>query len=425
MKFEYIASGLDFVFRNTIKVNKYPEVCNEILRTAKIMDTKYPSSKFGVLFNAYTERSNAKDTYEIFKGLTIQADSGGLQMMTLGHGQISEEEKKKVYACQAKYSTIAMSFDEIPIKLVDERAEIHNYETKFYDPLLMEECAKKSGQNLLNQIEYFIEHKSHSKPLMIIQGNCMETYMRWTDIMMKTIPQDYWKYIGGISSSSFCLGNGFKEDVERAFTLSQLQVPDHIKKHVHLLGVGAMNRLVPAIQFRRSGLFTDDMLFSYDSTKHTGGCSRGQFQYGNKIIQLSRNKCPKYLKFSKEILEFNEKELNNFINEDDLFMTIIKPNSEWEKKYGSKTARIKERNMAVWGFFLFSVNQTMKAIEDMVNNQDTIPKYCNEKFEFVKSLSSIKTIDDYNSWKRHVSKYLVSKSVKRIDTFSTLEAHLG
>jgi hypothetical protein len=242
----------------------------------------------------------------------------------------------------------------------------------------------------------------------------METYMKWTDIIIKQVPQKHWKYIGGISSSSFSLGNGFKQDVERAFTLSQLQVPDEMKRHVHLLGVGAMNRLIPAIQFRRSGLFTDDHLFSYDSTKHTGGCIRGQYQEGKAIVQLSRHKDQKYYTALKDITEFSKNVLQYDVDEDDFYMTILQPNQAWTDKYGSNTARMLERNMATWCFFLYSVNENMKAVEDMIAHEDSIHKYIRGvKLEMINSLSAVKTLEDYKYWMSHAGRALPSKNVQK------------
>jgi hypothetical protein len=403
---------MSFVQKNTFNRDTAPELCDKIREVTDLMVAQHPNNKFGVLFNAYSEKSQAKDVKDIFDGYTIQADSGGLQMQTLAHGNISDEAKADIYKTQAKYSTIAMSFDEIPIRIVGNRAGVLDMSTKYFAPDLIESCAKESGRNLAKQIEFFIEEKTTTKPLMIIQGNCMDTYNKWTEIIIKQIPQDHWKYIAGISSSSFSLGNGFKEDVERAFTLYQLPVPDRMKKHIHLLGVGAMNRLIPAIQFRRSGLFTEDMLFSYDSTKHTGGCIRGQYQQDASIVQMSRNRDLRYQKAWKNISKFSKDVLKYDIDEDDFYMVVCQGNPAWTEKYGSNTVRMFERNMAIWCFFMYSVNENMKAIEHMIKDEHYISKIAKVKFDLIHSLSSVKSLVDYQYWTSHAGRALPSKSVQ-------------
>ena len=383
MIFEYVASGLSFTFKNTFNRQSAPDLCDKIKDMTNKMIVNHPSQKYGVLFNAYTERSTVHEVVDMFGGFTIQADSGGLQLQTLGHGTITE------------------------------RSGIHDMESKYFDPEMLESCAIESGKNLARQIEYFIECGTTAKPLMIIQGNDMDTYMQWTDIIMKQVPQKHWKYIAGISSSSFSLGNGFREDVERAFTLSQLQVPDHIKKHVHLLGVGAMNRLIPAIQFRRSGLFTDDMLFSYDSTKHTGGVVRGQYQEGPAIVQMSRTRCPRFHKAYERINKYMTDALDSPVDEDDFYLVICRGNGDWNDKYGSNTARMFERNVVSYGFLMYSVDQTMSAIEKMTKDEKFISKISRVNFDFVKGLSSIASVEDYKAYLKDVGRHLPSKSVMR------------
>jgi len=422
MIFEYIASGLSFVWKNTFDATNGADICAKTVDMTDRMLAQHPNHKYGVLFNAYTEKSTVQAVHDVFNKYTIQADSGGLQMMTLAHGNITDEAKDKIYRVQAKWATIGMSFDEIPVKIIGERAEIHDMGTKYFDPSMIAHCAKVSGQNLTRQIEVYLEEKTKCKPLMIIQGNCMETYKQWTDLIIKEVPQKYWKYIAGISSSSFSLGNGLLQDVERAFTLTQLDIPDHIKKHVHLLGVGAMNRLIPAIQFRRSGLFTDDMLFSYDSTKHTGGCIRGQYQQDAQIVQLSRTRCHKFHIAYEKIAAFSKNVLDFEINEDDFYRTIIRGNQEWNDHYGSNTVKMYERNLTSYAFLLYSVNETMKATESMINDETFITKVIRGvEPENIFALSKIKTLSDYNSWIKHAARHLPSKGVKNKENLATLE----
>lgn len=75
---------------------------------------------FGYLFNGYVEAGEGEILSKIISPSSVSsvhADSGGLQVISRGF-QITEEMKRSVYEVQAKYSNVAMSFDEIPVTVV-------------------------------------------------------------------------------------------------------------------------------------------------------------------------------------------------------------------------------------------------------------------------------------------------------------------
>ena len=90
-------------------------------------------------------------------------------MVTLGLS-ITDELKQKVYDSQAAYSDCAMSFDEIPVSLLSNRAVRSDTSSKYFDRSRFEWCARESGRNLKTQIETFIKAKSQAKPMFIVQG---------------------------------------------------------------------------------------------------------------------------------------------------------------------------------------------------------------------------------------------------------------
>lgn len=420
MSYEYIASGLAFIWTNKITEETQPEICVKIRELTDKVTATHPNHKFGVLFNAYTERSTVNEVDSIFKGhYTVQADSGGLQMMTLGHGKITEEAKDKVYRTQAAHASIGMSFDQIPVTTLSEKQNFLDGGQRFFNPAIFDECAIESGKNLHRQIDVYLEEKSECKPLLIVQGNGIDWYRRWSDLVLKQVPQEKWKYIAGISSSSFALGNGLREDVERVFTFSQLEVPDHVKKHCHLLGFGSAHRMIPVVQFKRSGLYDDTTLFSYDSTKHTGGVIRGQYQNEGSIAQLRRHKEQMYYYTVKKMTEFFDKVLDFPFNEEHFFDTICQPAQHWSDKYG-EGQKVWERNLTRYGFFLYSVHKTMEMIKKMEDDESYLCTIRPQDAHVFMPLSSVKTMSDYNHWKRHVSRHLTSKKVKTISEHTSL-----
>lgn len=419
MSYEYIASGLSFIWTPKFNRDTQPELCDKIREMTDLVVAAHHNHKLGVLFNAYTEKHTVKEVNDIFKGYTVQADSGGLQMMTLGHGDITEEAKDKVYRTQAKHATIGMSFDQIPVTTIGEKQGFLEAAQRYFNPAIFDECAIESGKNLHRQIDVYLEEESECKPLLIVQGNGMDWYRRWADLVMKQIPQEKWKYIAGVSSSSFALGNGLREDVERVFSFSQLDVPDHMKKHCHLLGFGSAHRLIPVVQFKRSGLYDDSILFSYDSTKHTGGIARGQYQNEGSIAQLRRHKDKTYYNTIEKMDDFFENILHTKFNEEHFYDTIICPASTWTEKYGEGKMAY-ERNMMRYGFFLFSVHATMNMVKHMEANEEHITRIRKSDAHIFMPLSQVKTVADYTHWVNHVSRHLVSKKVKTISEHTSL-----
>ena len=57
----------------------------------------------------------------------------------------------------------------------------------------LEHYSRETGKNIKRQIEIFLEEKSSSKPMIIAQGNCYETYMYWVEYVLKEIPSSYYK----------------------------------------------------------------------------------------------------------------------------------------------------------------------------------------------------------------------------------------
>jgi hypothetical protein len=252
-------------------------------------------------------------------------------------------------------------------------------------------------------------------------NNGIDWYQRWAELALQQIPEELWDHISGVSSSSFALGNGLREDIERVFAFSQLPVPDKMKKHCHLLGFGSMHRLIPAVQFRRSGLYSKDVLFSYDSTKHTGGIARGQFQNGPSIAQLRRVKDKMYYHAVAELEKFFDEILKFKFNEEHFYDTIIQPASYWTEKYGERQ-KIFERNLFRYGFLMFSVHTVMNMVKKMEKNETFLTKVRKKDSHLFLPLSKIKTLDEYNYWKNHVARHLTSKKVKSLDDRTSIES---
>lgn len=420
VNWEYIASGLSYVWKHKFDKESDPLLVKEIRQCIDNLCAEYPRHKFGVLFNGYTEKHTGEEVKSIFEPYNIQVDSGGLQMITLGR-TITEEMKDQVYQVQGKYGTIGHSFDKIPVKLVNGRSDRTNMGGRLFDPSLFDECAIESGKNLARQIESFIEQKTKARPMMIIQGNNQSWYQKWADIVLKQVPQSHWEYIYGISSGGAVLGQGLREDVERVWTLSQLEVPDSMKKNFHLLGFGSMNRLIPVIEFEKAGVFQDGVTFSYDSTKHTGGCTRGQTQDGSSIVQMSRNKDKMFYYLLDKIGKVSRDIFKLDFDEDHFFYTICCLAPDAHAFYGGKDKETHQRTLHSFIFMMYGVWSVMKYVDLMEKDDRFIAEVRPRDHAFFYPLKNIKTQADFDYWKRHASKGLNSKPVPSIEGSTTLE----
>ena len=110
---EYVVSGTSYMRLSN------PAICRDETNTEivnmlinKLVQDQF-SHKFSMLYNGHTE-SSFGERFKPYNPYQVHADSGGLQMITLGL-DITDELKDKVYENQAKYADVGMCFDEIPV----------------------------------------------------------------------------------------------------------------------------------------------------------------------------------------------------------------------------------------------------------------------------------------------------------------------
>lgn len=283
---EYVASGTSYtriLRKSAINDQEVVEIINGYWNSLNGKN----NHKFSLLFNAFTEKNFGKSFKEHYaKSLhSIHADSGGLQIITQGKS-ITPELKDDIYKVQAQSSDVAMCFDEIPVGTVGERSDRNDTTGRFFDADNLEKYARETGRNIKRQIEVFMELNSDAKPMIIAQGNCYDTYMKWVDFIMKEIPPSYYDRIGGIAMGAAALGTGHAEDIQRAAFATKLPFQMN-KPYIHVLGVGSVRRLLPYVALIKSGYYPKDLHLSYDSTTHTCGPSMGTF-YRDGITTFTR-----------------------------------------------------------------------------------------------------------------------------------------
>ncbi|AGN30173.2 hypothetical protein VPFG_00171 [Vibrio phage nt-1] len=241
----------------------------DILNAAQNLDGVH---KISMLYNAYTEKKIGRELREIFGDSVykIHVDSGGLQMITLGLDN-TPELRAGVYKNQAESGDIGMCFDEIPIHNTSKGggAARLNANDKVFISDMAYEYGVRSGKNIKDQIEAYLADESQCKPYVIFHGNTEEDYMNYCDGMMSQL-KGLEHHIAGCAVSGAAIGYDSRETIDMMSVVRKLNIPEHIKKSVHMLGFGSVKRLLPSIALIRSGYFGDDFHISYDSSTHTG-----------------------------------------------------------------------------------------------------------------------------------------------------------
>lgn len=233
----------------------------------ELKEIDYPMM-VSLLFNAFTERKFGP-RIELGHGYgfdRIYSDSGGLQIITRGM-KITPELKKQVYGVQSK-TDLAMCFDHIPVRAesAGHRQSTLNKTFHFED---FEKCAIETAQNVKEQIETFIKMGCKTKVFFIVQGNTLDDMMLWFRIATEVIPYDLWDRVQGIAIGGACMGTGQLEDIEKLIAYGRLKQEfdsHYVKNHLHVLGVGSINRLYPLVILRNTGFIGPEVLVSYDSS---------------------------------------------------------------------------------------------------------------------------------------------------------------
>lgn len=257
------------------------------------------------LYNAYTEEIMARRASgpeidipftSIFpKGL--HADSGGLQMVTLGKGSIEKEDRLKIYKTQADFSHYAMSFDEIPAVFKDD--------VRYYLPHTVEQKGIESGYNLKEQYEFFKEECKDStcKIIPISQGWDIDDTNKFAKGLFAQLTKDEKEKLD-IVATGFPTSSVYAT-AKRVFDLIQAEeIPDNAKRHIHLLGVTGFKRLIPALIMIKNGFTPKLETLSFDSVTLSmsyvmGGCVQSVEEFQRLMPKRKLGK-----KRNKEIEEY-------------------------------------------------------------------------------------------------------------------------
>lgn len=279
---KYCASGfisfpnLNTIFRN----NEGNEYLKYVAESVHKVDEKYKDYNLTLLYNAYTEKDNTpvfKKLLEHGLNVPIYTDSGGLQInltKTTASTNI-EQSKLDVYKEQSILSDYGMCFDEMPVHINDRERpkDAHSRmdaSGRYYVLDLVYSKGVQTGKNIKQQIETFKELKSKTKIFLILQGYTLDDYNLYADGVYSQLTEDDYDYIEGVA-----IANTLTSDYFSAFDTfirhqHHLNVPEQHKKHIHLLGVGGLNRIFPFLVLKNKETFWEkDFIVNFDSTSAT------------------------------------------------------------------------------------------------------------------------------------------------------------
>ena len=290
MIFEYVVSGAGHALTTHDILLKGKGDFLGYLTKFKQMLADKGEYDFSFLYNGYLEAKMGKCLHNTFgESAKFYVDLGGLQMVALGH-TVTDELKLGVYEVQADCGDYAMSFDEIPVVLLAEKSTRGGMSSRVVDVENFDSYAIESAKNLKEQIRVFKASNDGkgtvARPFMIIQGYSLESYQRWVDTLLSELDDDEIEYIGGVACGAAALGQGQLEDFKRAYICANIVLPQHIKNHIHLLGVGSITRLIPYVMLYNNGTLKTERI-SFDSSTHSSALSMANFQYGPKLLSLS------------------------------------------------------------------------------------------------------------------------------------------
>jgi len=348
----YIPSAFDSAGGVLETWNYYPEMVVEMV---KDLSKQEPDIDFGVLANAFTEATNLKDYYKILSpDIKVYSDSGGLQVITLGK-EITPEIKEKVFKLQSEYSDYAMSFDEIPKKVLSRSSNTFGLDNIWVDSWFKIK-AIESGKNIVNQIQEFKKNKNNkAKILFIIQARNFETAREWSWFMFQEIKKepDYEKYIGGLAlGSTMSAGTRFLTDFILRFQYELDFLPDAWLKKVHILGAGSISKIFGSL-IVTDKYFKPGTVISADSTTQTRGTIFGNFVYldESKLVSISigRDINPYSTKSVEVIYEYMKPYLEKYKTKYNIQVNNIDDFRNHYTEFNDDLLRLKPDFMAIYG----------------------------------------------------------------------------
>ena len=390
----------------------YKRTAESVQTSIAFMKTKLKENvTVSALFNAYTEEDCARNATNRFTGMksiigsNLYADSGGLQMVTLGHGNIDEAQRKKIYQTQMNYASHAMSFDEIPSIMIEKK--------RFYRPNKVYSCGQISGENLLEQYNYFKENKSDTKIVPIIQGWGKGDISLFTDGLMESVKP--------IWNNFDMLATGFSSTsvwgtARRAIDIyNDKRLRPKFLEHYHMLGMSGYKRIIPMLILLKSGLIKDMETLSFDSSsismtyvmgnvvKSTKDLISGKkYDLGTVRTKDVEDYYQEIFDFWKGAPNFNYKDVDDLLECSQFNSRGIKSAKQRHDETDDIDEALKYLTQEQY-FIFYNVYKYAMVLEDFLEDEIGLESIFKGKdFELFSKLENITTIEDFYDWQDYV-----------------------
>lgn len=237
------------------------------------------------LFNAYQEVKDGEMLKKENKmgHESVYADSGGLQVLTKGK-EITDEIKDKVYRTQALYSDFAMTFDEMPLRIIEDQDQFAKCAVDNNRVVHIKELvgitAKNSANHIQKQIDIFEETETDCKILPIIHGFSESSYIEYANTIFENL-HSIKHHIQGMAIASLSANADNKVGVMKVFDyvptlMNAEEINPEYRQHVHLLGLASFQRIIPVVMMAKKGILKTVKRVSFDSTALTKAYTFGR-----------------------------------------------------------------------------------------------------------------------------------------------------
>lgn len=423
MIFEYVVSAISYSGSN-IWLSKDELVQQSLSESIKKLNNLFPQQRFSILYNAFVEANLGDFISKSLSGYKyLMADSGGLQIITRGK-KITKELKDQVYKNQAKNSDVSFCFDEIPLftkNLSYGQSTRTNINGKYLVKEFIKPKAKETAQNIKRQIQIFDEMNSKSKIMLICQGQDFDTYREYTETIVNELTDYEISRIYGLAPSSACNGFGVLSRLDMLYSIKVLEIPEKLKKNIHLLGVGNYSTLLPLILNPNYFNFIKNL--SYDSTSHSSKYIFGNYvNDNNQTINLGKCRNSLNYKIYQNIFEKYKKYFELFeINDFEYFFENYTQYSS--KNKNKKAIFYKNENDRIIAtlfiaFFMFDIIQNfMTFLNKIIENPEQI---FNKKNKYLFFTKGIKSPQEYLKWREEYKRFFYNKKIPIIQNLNSL-----
>lgn len=384
------------------------------------------------LYNAYTEeimarRAAGETINEPFKKVFpngMHADSGGLQMVTLGKGTIESDDRKKIYETQAKFSHYAMSFDEIPSLIKDD--------VRYYLPHTVEQKGIDSGFNLKEQYDFFDTMDTDCKIIPIAQGWGVDDTNTFAKGLFGQLSKKQLENVD-IVATGFPVTSTYATAKRVYDMFHSTEIPHKALSHVHLLGVTGFKRLIPALELIKSGFTPQLEVLSFDSVTLSMSYVMGNqtpsvenFLQGKTKIKLGKKRNAVVEKYWQEIYDFWKDDPNFIFDDLDDMLEHSYYNSKGmnsgyvqyehylqaddEGNYTKKNKKIADLHFAKvlkqeQYYILYQVHNYVQILEAFLEDKIKLEHiFVGKDLEIFSALEKVSTDDEFNDWFNYVKK---------------------